>query len=156
MAGRKRLSSSSSASSDSSCFSDKKMKRQVSLATFEKWQRQFDEVDEELQTLTWLRCDKDHADRMLVSSLWCQVCRDYENRIVGRRNFSQAWITGSSNQRTSNVTDHAKSEQHETAMSLMKTAQAKASRQPVESYAPIAQMLLTISAEDSPKIRHKF
>ena len=88
MAGQKRLtplssSSSSFCSSDSSFISSdpsseaKKAKCQISVSTFEKWQRNF---DRDHQTLTWLNCDKDKRDRGLVALLWCSVCREYQSR----------------------------------------------------------------------------
>ena len=104
MAGRKRVvgrsyeqSSSSTSTSDTSdaCLT-KKAKRQVSVSTFKKWQRNF---DHDHQTLTWLRCDKDHRDRDLVELLWCAVCREFQNRICSMKNYSRAWVTGSTNQR---------------------------------------------------------
>ena len=154
---RKRKSYSSSSSSVSGgCSSSsselKKSKRQNTVSTFEKWQRQF---DSEHHTLTWLHCDKDHLDRNLVSSLWCEVCRKYESKIVGMRNLSHAWITGTTNQRTSNVPDHYKSEQHTNAMCSMRASQAKANKQPIESYAPIARLLL-MDDQLLAQMRHKF
>ena len=75
MAGRKRgfdRSFSSSQSSESICDSStlpsQKSKRQITVATFEKWQRNF---DQDHATLTWLKCDKDKRDRGLVEQLWC-------------------------------------------------------------------------------------
>ena len=38
---------------------------------------------------------------------------------MGMKNFSSAWIKGSTNQKISNVVDHATSEQHTTAMAQM-------------------------------------
>ena len=38
-----------------------------------------------------------------------EMCVHYETRICGLKNFSRAWIDGSSNHRTSNITDHANS-----------------------------------------------
>ena len=82
MSGRKhpsvRLSQqmfpSASTSSSSATTSAKKAKRQVAVSTFEKWQRNYD-CDH--QTLSWLRCDTDKADRNLVALLWCSVSRNY-------------------------------------------------------------------------------
>ncbi len=54
------------------------------------------------------------------------------------------------------MADHAKSEQHERAMSLMKTAQAKANKEPIEQYSQIAQLFSTVSSDQMPKIKHKF
>ena len=90
----------------------KKAKRRVSLATFDKWKRQF---DDQHQTLRWLRCDKDTTDHTVIA-LWCEVCRKYSGQIRSMRNFSTAWVNGSTNHRNSNIVDHAKSEQHIAAM----------------------------------------
>lgn len=67
------------------------------------------------------------------------------------KNYSAAWVTGSENQRTSNVIDHATSEQHKLAMKLLRTAQAKASNLPVTSYAPIARALMTLEEPEQAK-----
>ena len=50
----------------------KKASRQIAVSTFEKWQRNY---DQEHQTLTWLRRDKDKRDKGLVAFLWCSVPR---------------------------------------------------------------------------------
>ena len=61
------------------------------------------------QTLTWLRCDKDEHSKY-VERLWCESCRRFEDRIRGVKNFSVAWISGSTNQKLSNAVDHARSD----------------------------------------------
>ena len=159
MAGRKRTThqsqlwqrsdTSSSSSSDADPSSSKRAKRQVTVATFEKWQRDFDRLH---QTRTWLRCDRSQ-DRSLVDLLWCDVCRKYEDSIRGMKNFQAAWTAGSTNQRTSNVLDHAASDQHKAAMTRRYADQAKADNRPITSYAPIARGLLTL--EDSVKATMK-
>ena len=88
-------------------------------------------------SLLWLRCDKDEANRSLVATLYCKVCRQFEDRIRGMRNFSSAWVTGTTNHRTSNVLDHAKSDQHIASMSRLREERAKAQNAPISSYAPI-------------------
>lgn len=95
---------------------NKKVKRRVSLATFDKWKRQFDDY---YHTSRWLQCDRDTSD-YTVTLLWCEVCRKYSDHIRTMRNFSSAWINGSANQRNSNIVDHAKSEQHAAAMARMR------------------------------------
>jgi hypothetical protein len=55
----------------------KKPKRKVSVATFQKWQKQ---EEKEHKTISWLRCDKQQSH---VTSLWCQACRKFENNIRG-------------------------------------------------------------------------
>ena len=53
---------------------------------------------------SWLCCDVDTADKTFVAVLWYEACRKHESCTVGMRNFSRAWITGSSNQKTSSPT----------------------------------------------------
>ena len=90
----------------------KTSKRQVTKATFEKWQQ---EHEKDHQTLSWLRCDLERDDRH-VASLYCAVCREYQDHLLSLKSFSRAWITGSTNQKVSNVIDHATSEVHGVAM----------------------------------------
>ena len=161
MSGRKRRSLwlsqqtfvSASMSFSSATAPAKKAKRQVALSTFEKWQRNY---DRDHQTLSWLRCDTDKADRNLVASLWCSACRDYQDKICSMKNYSSAWVTGTENQRTSNVLDHVACDQHKAAMSHLRTAQAKASSEPVTSYAPIARALLMLDEPERARMRRKF
>ena len=95
-----KRSTSASNSSSSSCKILKKQKRQISIATFNKWQSLY---NREHDSLLWLRCDKDREDRTIVSTLWCDVCKKYESSITGLKNFSRVWIDGSLNHRVSNV-----------------------------------------------------
>ena len=44
------------------------------------------------------------------------------------KNFSSAWVKGSTNQKMSKVVDHATSEQHTTTMVQMQAGNAKASK----------------------------
>ena len=122
----------------------KQLKRQVSKETFHKWQRTY---EREHQSMVWLRAEMDDQDKSLVSALWCVVCRKHETRICGPKNFSRAWIDGSSNHKTSNITDHANSEQHKSAMMYFRKDQAKRRNEPVTSYSPIARSLLSSSMD---------
>ena len=88
-------SDSSSSSTSSSASSSKSKKRKVSIHTFNKWQLQY---EREHWTLSWLRCDVDKRDRTSVETLWCEACRQHESSITGMKNFSSAWITGSTSQ----------------------------------------------------------
>ena len=102
---KKRRCSGSSFSSNSSSTDDattaKRLKRQVQVSTFEKWQQEL--VKEHNTLRLWLCCERDRREWLLVSTLCCKVCREYEDKIIRYRNFSSAWINGSSNQRTSNI-----------------------------------------------------
>ena len=86
-----------------SASSSKKAKRQVTKVTFTKWQR---EHDREHQTLFWLRCEMDR-DNVHLASLLCALCKKYEGHLQSFKSFNAAWITGSTNQKASNVLDHA-------------------------------------------------
>ena len=72
------------------------------------------------------------------------------------KNYSGAWVTGSKNQRTSNVLDHVASHQHKAAMSSLRAAKAKASNEPITSYAPIARSLLMLNEPERGRMRRKF
>ena len=128
--------------------STKQSKRQVSKETFQKWQRTY---EREHQSMVWLHAEMDDHDKTLVSMLWCVVCRQYEMRINGLKNFSRAWIDGSSNHKTSNITDHAKSEPHKAAMIQFCKDQAKSRNEPITSYSPIAHSLLSSSMDPAVK-----
>ena len=125
--GRKR----NTGSSDSS--KKKWSKRQVSKETFHKWQRTY---ERELQSMAWLCADIDDQDKAIVSTLWCVVCRKDETRICGLKNFSRAWIDGSSSHKTSNITNHANSEQHKSAMMYLHKDQAKVGMSQLVATAP--------------------
>ena len=71
----------------------KRMKRQVTIATFNKWKTQF---EQEHKTLSWLHCND---DKLLIPLLWCQACRTHEHLITGLKKFARAWINGSTNQK---------------------------------------------------------
>ncbi len=162
MSGRKRpsvrlsqqtLFSSTSMSSSGATAPAKKAKRQVTVSTFEKWQRNY---DREHQTLSWLRCDTDKEDKSGVALLWCSACREYQNKIRSMKNYLSAWVTGTENQRTSNVLDHVACDQHKAAMSHLHAAQGRASNEPVTSYPPIARALLMLDEPERARMRRKF
>ena len=131
--------------------SPKVAKRQVSKDYLLKWQRTY---ERDYQTMTWLRADFED-DRMMVSTLWCEVCRRYEERICTKKNFSKAWIEGSTNYRASNVTDHACSEQHKSAMALLTS---KSKSESITTYSSLARSMFstTLSPAHREQIKKKF
>ena len=143
----KRASSSGTASAPEA-------KRKVAYATFSKWKV---DMDKECQTVTWLDCDTEvQAGKRFVTKLRCSVCTKFKTKIVGRRNFSGRWIAGAESVHSSNIQDHARSDQHEHAMNLIKREQAIVSNAPTSSYAPIAQVLNTLSEGEREQLRRKF
>ena len=103
--------------------------------------------EKEYQTLSWLLYTVHKTNRLLVDTVWCQACRDHEEKICSMKNFSKSWIEGSTNHKTNNVTDHAKSDQHKVAMNNVR----KAGNHPIESYSPIARCLLADLDETTQK-----
>ena len=84
-------------------------KRSVTHLTFTKWQT---ELDKELQTMSWLDCEvKNEGVKKMVTKLSCKVCRKFKSKIAGRRNYSNKWIVGADSVRTSNIKDHAGTDQ---------------------------------------------
>ena len=132
--------------------SSKQSKRQASKETFLRWQRTY---EKEYQSMGWLCAEMDDQDKSLVSTLWYVVCRQYENKICGIKKFSRVWIEGSSNHKTSNITDHAKSEPHKMAMVYFRKDQAKGRNEPITSYSPIAHSLLSSSMDPAVRERVK-
>ena len=92
MAARKRKMTAVGSSSSSTSKS-KQSKRQALKETFLRWQRTY---EKEYQSMGWLRAEMDDQDKSLVSTLWCVVCRQYENKICGIKTFllMQQWIYG--------------------------------------------------------------
>ena len=62
-------------------------KRLVTKSTVEKWIR---DSDKELNTTIWLGYEM--KDRDHVACLKCTVCSMFRERLVGMRNFSNAFI----------------------------------------------------------------
>ena len=155
MAARKRQDTGSSSRLSSSSSSDaiKKQKRQMTVSTFNRWQSQY---NREHCTLAWLRCDKDTEDRKMVSTLWCAVCRKYEQFLVGHRNFSKAWIDGTTNHKTSSLMEHTTSQQHADAMVRFNKERGLANNESIASFSPIARCLLKIDPTTRARMRKKF
>ena len=105
-------------------------KRQVTKATFDKWQKQH---EKEHQTVSWLCCELDH-DNSHVTALYCSVCWEHKDNLQSMRSFSTAWITGSSNCKVSNVIDHATSKVHKVAMARKRVNKIRASGKGLQHY----------------------
>ena len=67
--------------SSSDTAPEKKAKRQVTISTFEKWQRNY---NREHQTLTWLRCDKEKQDKSLMAPYSHLFVTDYLYKVNSR------------------------------------------------------------------------
>ncbi len=105
----------------------------------------------------WLDCVKSGVGtKKSVVKLKCKVCVQFQAKIVGRRNYSDKWISGADSIRSSNIKDHSHSDQHAHAMMLLKRDQAKAEGLEASSYAPIAKALHELSEDARITLRVKF
>ena len=89
--------------------------RSVTYMTFQKWRRDY---DREYSTISWLDCEKKTKHgKVIVTCLKCVVCTKHKESIKNRRNFNSKWIDGAATMKTSNIRDHALSDQHTHAFS---------------------------------------
>ena len=129
-------------------------RRKVKLETFNKWVRDFDRAH---QTASWLDCETEmESGARFVTKLKCRICFEYNASLVGGRNYSDKWVHGADSVKTTNIRDHAKSDQHVRAMNLHKKATAKASGQSPTSYAPIAKALNVMAEGEKEMLLIKF
>ena len=136
------------------CPSSAEKKSRVKYETYKKWVVEYD-VD--CQTMTWLDCETENeAGVKVVTSLKCRMCSKYRDKIIGRKNFSAKWITGADSVKTTNVHDHAKSDQHGHAMNLHRRDLARDKGLGASAYAPIAQALSTLPEGEQSQLRLKF
>ena len=56
--------------------------------------------------------------------------------VTGRRNYSDKWVMGADSVRSSNINDHARTDQHAHAMLLLKKEHAVSAGLGPSSYAP--------------------
>ena len=86
------------------------------------------DFDCEFKMVTWLDCESTvEGGAKVIMKLKCTVCHKFCSSILFMRNFSNKWITGVDSICTSNIQDHATSEQHSHAMTMLSREQAMAS-----------------------------
>ena len=96
------------------------------------------------------------SGKKVVFKLLCKVCKQLEEKIKSRKNFSSKWIGGADLVRISDVRDHAHNDQHTYAMSLLKKQRALYADLVPSSYATIAQAFARSTDEEREKLRAKF
>ena len=89
-------------------------RRSVLRTTVDKW---IAENDKALNTTVWLKYNTDPANRTRIISLKCSI---FKHRLIGRRNYSSAFVDGSGNLQASSFKDHTASNMHSRAMLLLK------------------------------------
>ena len=106
--------------------------------------------------MTWLDCETENeAGVKVMTSLKCRMCSKYKDNIMGRKNFNEKWNTGADLVRTTNLRDHAKSDQHGHAMTLHRRDLARAKGLGATAYDSIAQAVCTLSEDEQSKLRLK-
>ena len=122
-------------------------RRSITARTVEKWKL---ENDKTLNTATWLTYQM--ADRDHVKTIACSVCTRFNAQLKGMRNYTPAFIDGTTNLCTSSFKDHASTDMHARAMTLLKRDEAV----DVRDYAPIARALSTMDESSIEKMKKKF
>ena len=87
-----------------------------------------------------------------MATLKCSVCIEFQDKLHGMRNYSNALIGRSKNLRASSFKDHAASDMHARAMLLLK----KQISSDVTEYASIAKALHTLDSDAEGKLKRKF
>ena len=80
-------------------------------------------------------------DTVHVTSLHCALCKKYEGHLQSLKNFNAAWIT---NQKVSNILDHAGSGVHKSALVRKRAEAARARGESVVQSSPIGCALSTL------------
>ena len=147
MAGRKQQLTLLEAGSESSA-----KKRKLTKATFDKWQHEYEKKH---LTRSWLRCEL-QQDKRHVASIRCEVCKKYKTNLESMKNFSRAWVTGSTNLKVSNVLEHAASEVHKVAMSRLHADAARSRGESIVLQTPIGRTLSTMDEGTQGQVGRKF
>ena len=145
-----KKSATSCSTSDEDLSGSKK--RMVLFTTYQKWRT---ELDRDYKTITWLECKHCWSwERKSLTSCCVSLCKQFKNSISSTRNFSDKWIDGADSIRTSNIKDHAQSQQHVNAMQLFSREHAKEKSLSIHSL--IIDSLHTLSDEDREALKKKF
>lgn len=100
--------------------------------------------DRDNHSVSWLECDTETKSGMqIVTCLKHTICTKFKDVLRHQRNFNKCWLTEANTMKTSNLRDHAQSEQHIYAMALLTKEHAIARGEGSTSYAPIAKALTT-------------
>ena len=83
-------------------------------------------------------------DTVHVASLHCALCKKYEGHLQSLKNFNAAWITESTNQKVSNILDHAGSGVQKAALARKRAEAARACGESVVQSSPIGCALSTL------------
>ena len=91
----------------------KKSSRTLKSGTISKW------IDKDLAKTNpsvWLKHEDNGKGEVL--QMKCSICTKFQKKIQQNRDFSDAWINGTSNRRLSNARDHSETKCHQHAYRL--------------------------------------
>ena len=91
-----------------------------------------------------------------MSTLWCEVCRKYKDKIEGMRNYTGVWVAGSTNHKTSNIVDQATNDQHLTSMQHFDSDRKKARGTSLEDYSPLVQSMTWLFDSEKARLKNIF
>ena len=95
---------------------------------------------------SWLECETSGiGTEKVVEILKCKVCILFKSKIETRRNYSDRWIIGASSVHTSNIRDHAHSDQRIHSVMLLRESLARSRGMDASAYTPIGSALNQIS-----------
>ena len=109
--------------------------------------------------MTTKRCPGFVAISSETSATWRRStaqCRKYLDSLQSLKSFSRAWITGSTNYKVSNVSEHATSEVHRVAMTRQRVDAAKASGGSAALSSTIGRCLSTLDSGTRARMARKF
>ena len=75
------------------------------------------------------------------------MCVEFNDKLLGMRNYNSAFVVGTKNLRSSSYKDHAVTDMHKRAMLLSK----KQHRSDITDYAPTAKVLLSLDFDAEAK-----
>ena len=88
----------------------------------------------------------------MVTALKCGICIQFQSAIERWWNYNDRWVIRAESLCTSNVRDHAKTDQYQHAMMLWKKQQATARGQRPSAYSPFARLTSDISEDTMAKL----
>eukprot|EP00117_Sycon_ciliatum_P041052 scpid91177/ scgid30087/ len=124
--------------------------RGVRVVTCDTW---IAEYDKEFSTSIWLQYDRCRDGRAVVECIKRKVCVRFAEKICSSKIFSESFIVGSRNLKTSAFKDHPASDMHQRAMALFQ--KEKAGGDPLRC-APIAQGLTRMDDATASRTGSKF
>ena len=123
-------------------------KRKLTVERVQKWIK---EGDKEFGISAWLKYEK--VDPEHVATLKCSVCVEFNNKLLGMRNYNFTFFVGTKNLLLSSYMymykDNTVTDIHKRAMYLFK----KQHRSDITDYEPIAKALHTLDTNTEAKVK---